>query len=164
VRRDADGGFTLIELLTAMVLAGILMTLGLFALRGYLLASRESGTASDIRSVLRLAAERSLSEGRTYCVSFTATTWALYKADCTVSTNKVNGPWSVPDSRISLANVSFPAPSSAVPGQATACSAASSCAYFYPRGTALAGSLLVTRSGKTYTISVEGLTARVSVA
>src|SRR5947209_16631555 len=93
VHRDADSGFSLIELLTAMVLAGVLMTIGMFALRGYLLSSRESGTATDIRSTLRQAGERSLSEGRTYCVAFTSTSWSLYKADCSVSTNRVGGPW-----------------------------------------------------------------------
>jgi len=163
VRSDGDSGFTLVEFLTAMLLAGVLMVLGMFAMRGYLLASRESGTATDVRSVLRLAAEESLSEGRTYCVSFTSTTWSLYKSDCSVSTNKVNGPWRVQDAQISLTNINFPAPASPVVGQTTACGTAGACAYFYPRGTALAGSLQVTRSGKTYTITVEGLTARVSM-
>ena len=164
MRRDGDSGFTLLELLTAMILGGVLMTLGIWSMKGYLLASRESGTATDVRSVLRLAAEQSLSEGRTYCVSFTSTTWTLYKSDCTVAANKAGGPWRVQDSQISLNNINFPAPSSAVPGQTSACAPAGSCAYFYPRGTALAGSLQVVRSGKTYTISVEGLTARVSMA
>jgi prepilin-type N-terminal cleavage/methylation domain-containing protein len=160
---DRDSGFTLLELLTAMLLAGVLMTLGIFSMRGYLLASRESGTATDVRSVLRLAAERSLSEGRTYCVAFTSSTWTLYKSDCTVASNKAGGPWRVQDSQITISNVSFPAPTSPVPGQTSACSPVGSCAYFYPRGTALPGTLQIVRASKTYTISVEGLTARVSM-
>jgi hypothetical protein len=51
-----------------------------------------------------------------------------------------------------------------VTGQSTACPGSNSCAYFYPRGTALAGNLNVSRSGKTYSIHVERLTSRVSMA
>ena len=164
VPERGDSGFTLLELLTAMIIGSILMTLGIFAMRGYLNASRQSGTATDVRSALRLASEQALSEGRTYCVKFTSTTWTLYKSNCTVAANKAGGPWTVQDSAISLTNISFPAPATPVTGQTTACGTAGTCAYFYPRGTALAGSLNVVRSGKTYTISVEGLTARVSMA
>ena len=160
VRRD--DGFTLIELLVAMSLAVIVMTVGILALRGYLLAQREVGTVSDVRSSLRMAQERSLSEGRTYCVYFTSTSWTLYKSSCTVSANKSNGPWRVQDTSIQLQSVSFPAPSTAVPNQTTACPTAGACAYFYPRGTALAGSLTVTRGSNTHTVTVEGLTGRVT--
>jgi prepilin-type N-terminal cleavage/methylation domain-containing protein len=159
-----ERGFTLLELMVTLSLAGILMAISVWGMRSYLMASRESGTTTDIRSTLRLAAEQSLSEGRTYCVYFTATTWKLYKSDCTVAANKSGGPWQVQDSSITLTGISFPAPGVAIVNQTTACPTAGKCAYFYPRGTALAGSLSVTRPGKTYTISVEGLTARVSTA
>jgi len=159
-----DQGFTLLELLVAMILGGILMTLGVFAMRNYLIAQRHSGTATDVRSTLRLAGEQALSEGKTYCVRFTSTTWTLYKSDCTVAANKAGGPWSVQDGQISFSNVSFPAPATPVANQTTACPTAGACAYFYPRGTALAGSLQVVRNSKAYTITVEGLTARVSMA
>ena len=147
-----------------MSIASVLMALGVGALRPYMIAHRESGTATDIRSALRNAAEQSLSEGRTYCVYFTSTTWAVYKANCTITGNKVQGPMSVQDSSISLSSVAFPAPPSPLPNQTTACPTAGRCVYFYPRGTALAGSLVVYRPGKTYQINVEGLTGRVSLA
>ena len=147
-----------------MSIASVLMTIGLYSARSYLIAHRESGTATDIRSALRNAGEQSLSEGRTYCVYFTSTTWAVYKTSCTLSGNKVAGPNQVQDSSITLTAVAFPAPSSPIPNQATACPAPGRCAYFYPRGTALAGSLVVSRPGKTYQIDVEGLTGRVSLA
>lgn len=158
-----DGGFTLLELIVTITIAGILMAIGMYAMRNYLIASREQGTATDIRSALRNASETSLSQGRTYCVYFTSTTWTVYKSDCTVTGNKVAGPSQVDDPSITLTSVSFVPPATAVPGQTTACPDANHCAYFYPRGTALAGSLQVTRPGKTYSIHVEGLTSRVSL-
>lgn len=160
----SDGGFTLIELIVTISLASILMTIGILAMRNFLMSNREASTARDVRSALRNASESSLSQGRTYCVYFTATTWTVYKSDCTVAANKVSGPNAVDDPSITLGSISFVAPGTPVPNQTTACPTASKCAYFYPRGTALAGSLRVVRGGKTYTISVEGLTSRVSMA
>ena len=158
-----DAGTTLLELVVTMSIASVLMTLGLWGARSYLIAHRESGTTTEIRSALRNAAEQSLSEGRTYCVYFTSTTWAVYKANCTLTGNKVQGPNRVQDASISLNSVAFPAPPSPIPNQTTACPTPGRCVYFYPRGTALAGSLVVYRPGKTYQINVEGLTGRVSL-
>lgn len=157
-----DAGVTLIELIVTIVLASILMSLGMLAMHGYLLSSREAGTAQDIRSTLRSASENSLSQGRTYCVYFTATTWTVYKSTCTDTANKTAGPYTVDDPSITLSTI-FTAPGTPAPGQTTACPVASRCAYFYPRGTALSGNVAVTRGSKTYTISVEGLTSRVSM-
>jgi len=162
-RHPGDAGVTLIELIVTITLASILMVIGMFAMRNFLLSNREAGTAGDIRSALRNASELSLSQGRTYCVYFTATTWAVYKSSCTVAANKTDGPFAVDDPSITLSTL-FTAPGVPVPNQTTACPVASRCAYFYPRGTALAGNVSVTRSSKTYTISVEGLTSRVSMA
>jgi prepilin-type N-terminal cleavage/methylation domain-containing protein len=163
-RARSDGGFTLLELIVTITIAGILMTIGMFAMRNFLISNREAGTARDVRSALRNASEASLSQGRTYCVYFTATTWTVYKSSCTVAADKVAGPNNVDDPSITLTSISFVPPSPAVPNQTTSCPDANKCAYFYPRGTALAGSLHVTRPGKTYTLSVEGLTSRVSMA
>lgn len=154
----------MIELIVTVALASILMTIGILAMQAYLAANRQASTAQSIRSLLRSAGERSISEGRTYCVYFTASTWTVYRSNCTVAANKAGGPESVADPSITLGSVAFPAPASPVPGQTTACPVAQRCAYFYPRGTALAGSLQVNRTGKTYTVRVEGLTGRVSVA
>ena len=160
----SDGGFTLLELIVTITIAGILMAIGMFAMRNFLMSNREANTARDVRSALRNASEASLSQGRTYCVYFTATTWTVYKSDCTVAANKVSGPNTVDDPSITLSSISFVAPGTPVPNQTTACPNASHCAYFYPRGTALPGSVQVSRTGKTYTINVEGLTSRVSMA
>ena len=147
-----------------ITLGSILMAIGIYAMHNFMISNREVGTANGIRSALRNASETSLSQGRTYCVYFTATTWSVYKSDCTVSANKVSGPFKVDDPSITLTSISFPAPGTPVTGQSTACPSAGQCAYFYPRGTALGGGLNVTRSAKTYTIHVERLTSRVSMA
>lgn len=161
---DSDGGVTLIELIVTLTLMGIVMSIGILAMRNFLMSNREAGTANGIRSALRNASETSLSQGRSFCVYFTSTTWTVYKTDCTVTANKVGGPYKVDDPSITLSSISFPAPATPVPNQTTACPTASRCAYFYPRGTALPGSLRVVRGGKTYTLNVEGLTSRVSMA
>lgn len=158
-----DAGVSLIELLTTLALASILMTIGAWGLHSYLLSNRQANTAGDIRSALRAASEQSLSEGRTYCVYFTATTWATYRTDCSVATNKVEGPNKVDDPSITLTSITFTPPASPVPNQNTGCPTANHCAYFYPRGTALGGTLVVSRDSKTYTVKVEGLTSRVSM-
>jgi prepilin-type N-terminal cleavage/methylation domain-containing protein len=159
-----DSGFTLIEMIVAIALMSIVMGLGILAMRSFLISNRESGTAFGIRSALRNASELSVSEGRTYCVSFTATTWTTYQSDCTVAADRVGGSQQVTDPSITLSSFSFAAPATAIPGQTTSCPTTNRCAYFYPRGTALGGGLQVVRTGKTYTISVEGLTSRVSMA
>lgn len=153
-----ESGFTLLEMLVAMLLAGILMGASVWGMHSYLLASRESGTASDVQSTLRNAGERALSEGRTYCVYFTPSAWSMYKTSCAVAANKVSGPIAVRDASITL-----PAASTSFPTTAP-CPTQGKCAYFYPRGTALKGSVLVQRPGKAYLICVESLTARVSTA
>jgi len=168
VRRD--GGFTMLEMIVTLALGSILMAAATWGMHSYLVSTRQANTATDVRSALRNAAERSLSEGRTYCVYFQSTKWTVYKYTCSGTTpsgmtaTKAGGPYAVQDPSITITNVSFPAPSPANPNQVTSCPAAGACAYFYPRGNALAGSLRVTRASKTYTINVEGLTARVSTS
>jgi len=159
-----DSGFTLVEMIVAIALMGIVMSIGILAMRSFLISNRESGTAFDVRSALRNASELSVSQGRTYCVYFTATTWTTYQSDCTVAADRVGGSQQVSDPSITLSSFSFAAPATAIPGQRTSCPTTNQCAYFYPRCTALGGGLQVVRPGKAYTISVEGLTSRVSMA
>src|SRR3954451_19255782 len=115
------------------------MTIGILAMKSYLISNRQSSTAQSIRSALRSAGERAISEGRTYCVYFTATTWTVYRSDCTVAANKTGGPETVFDPSITLSSIVFPVPATPLPGQSSACPASQRCAYFSPRGNALAG-------------------------
>src|SRR3954452_14243308 len=142
-------------MLVTLAIGSILMAIATWGMRSYLIANREANTARDIRSALRNAGEQALSEGRTYCVYFTATTWTVYRSDCTVAANKTGGPETVFDPSITLTSIVFPVPATPLPGQSSACPASQRCAYFYPRGNALAGGVQVSRPGKTYTVSVE---------
>jgi prepilin-type N-terminal cleavage/methylation domain-containing protein len=162
-RCGADSGFTLIEAMFVIAIAGILMTITVWGMHSYLVSSREKGTATQIQSTLRNAAERSLAEGRTYCVLFTSTTWALYVHSCSLSTNQTGGVLKVQDSSQTI-TAAFPVPSSMDPTEVTSCPTTGQCAYFYPRGNALGGTVTIARdsSSKTYTLNVVGLTGRAS--
>ena len=156
-----DNGVTLIELLVTLSLAAVLSGLATGAYVGYARSSRQSGTVTQIQSMLRNTAERSLSEGRTYCVSFdtTAGTWTIYRKVCGPTPGVLaEGPFTV-DTGIRLASVAFTIPT----GSSTTCPTPGTCAYFYPRGTASPGGLQVrSSSSKVYSIDVKGLTSRVS--
>lgn len=160
-RGTADGGFTLIEALITIAIAGIVMAIAIGGMGAYLRATREHGTATEIQSAMREAGERSLSEGQTYCVRFTETTWETFVHDCTVSANARGGIEKVGDSSITLAPV-FRRPSGMDPTETTACPDTDACAYFYPRGNALGGTVTIKRGDTTYAITVEGVTGRVS--
>jgi prepilin-type N-terminal cleavage/methylation domain-containing protein len=160
-----DAGFTMIELMVTILVASVLMATAAWTFISYQRAHEQSSTAIRLTSTLRNAAERALSEGRTYCVYVNPTTSSFdtYRQDCSAPAKRVSRA-TTDSSRVSLTSVSFPAPETAILNQSTACSTAGACAYFYPRGNALAGTVQVTRQGsaKVYTIRVEGLTSRVS--
>lgn len=162
---SSDGGFTLVEALTVMAIAGVLMAISVWGMHSYLVSSREKGTATEIQSTLRNTADRSLAEGRTYCVLFTSTTWSVYVHDCAVSTNLTDGPHKAGGSDQTLDAV-FPVPPGMDPTEVTNCPSSGRCAYFYPRGNAIAGTVTISRngSGKQYTVTVIGLTGRVTAA
>ena len=162
-------GFTLIELLVVISILGVLGAISVGALRAYQRSQEEGGSAHGVVTTLRNAAERAQSEGRTYCVSLnSATTYSIWRYSCqsgwTSNGNtaaQVATGTAVTGSTTTLGSASF------APGvNAGSCSASLGCVYFYPRGTASAGSVVVSRSGssKTYTVKVEGLTGRVSLA
>ena len=162
-----DYGFTIIELSVTMVLAGILTATATWSFANYQRSTDHSDTATEVRAALRNAGGRALSEGRTYCIHFqpATRTYTTYRSNCTVAANRVATAQTA-SGKINLAAVAFPAPAVAIPNQTTACPQANACAYFYPRGNATAGTLDVTRSSggaKTYRITVEGLTSRVSI-
>ena len=158
--RSTDSGFTLIELLVTLSVGAVLMGLAGTSLAGWSASNAHKGTRDEVVSALRNTAQRALSEGRTYCVAFQANgTWKTYRRSCDSSGTLVfNGSANSPGS--SLAPVF-----SYVAGLQSTCTTgatATSCAYFYPRGTAAKGAVTVSRAGKpTYTVNVEQLTSRV---
>lgn len=150
-----DAGFTLIEVLVAIMLAGILMAIAVPSWRSYQRAADERGTAESIVSVLRNSQQRAVAEGRIYCVRFftSAGSWSVYRTSCGSGTALQTG--QVQGSSTTLTSAAFDQPSG---GQAAD-------AYFYASAKAGGGSVKVNRTGSTtsYTITVEGLTGRVSV-
>lgn len=148
-----DGGFTLVELLVAIVLFGIVVGLAVAPYSAYRTRQQHIGTARELVAFLRRAQVRSVAEEVQYRVTFTASSATMYRAN--------GAAWTVAQttkpstSSVTYANASFQPASG---GGATAS------VTFYAKGSADRGSVTVVRSGssKTYRISVEGLTARVS--
>lgn len=155
-----DTGMTMIELLTVMVIMSIMTATAVFAFSSWQVSESHRSARDETVSLLRSTAERALSEGRAYCIYFNNDQYSTYRYACAGATSTlIAGPNTLNDSNEHLA-VSFTAPS----GQTGDCPGTpSQCAYFYPRGTASTGSVTVSRSGRApFTISVEGLTSRVS--
>ena len=161
-------GYTLIELSVVMSIAGIIMAIGAFGFSSWLNTSRHQGTSNQLISHLRNASTLATTEGRTYCVemSNSGKAFSLWRYKCSTAVPaagsptpvRVTGPLPTQHSSVS-ADVSLVNPLAA-----GACPATSECVYFYPRGTASEGSIVVAstdRLSKTYVINVEGLTARV---
>ena len=155
--RPVDGGFTLIEVMVTMAIASTLMAVGAFGFTNWQRTSQQRGTAQELVSALRSTAVRAVSEGRTYCVDFdsaTTTVYAVYRVSCSTGTLARGG------ARTAGPQVSLTTNVTSAP-----CTAGHKCIYFYPRGTATPATVNVTSSArsKTYTITVEGLTARVYI-
>lgn len=163
-RRTSDDGFTLVELIVVMSIVGILMAMSAFGFSSYRNTSEQRGSAQEMVSVLRAASERAISEGRTYCVDLAAAAsgnraYSTWRKACTTAAGGVQsgGTRTTQSSRVTFTTtVTNPSP-------APACAAGHACVYFYPRGTALPATVTVASSArsKSYTIRVEGLTARV---
>lgn len=155
---DRDGGFTLVEVMVAIVLAGMMMAIAVNGYTSWARASAHSGTAREVQSVMRQAQQRAVTEGRAMCVDFDipANEYNLYLGACDVASRTlVIGPLQTNHPDVRLTAPSFTAPSGTTTGVT-----------FYARGTAWPGSVQVTRLGssKVYTLSVEGLTGRVSLS
>ncbi len=151
-----DRGFTLVEVMVTTVLMVIVGALTMTSLVAYARAQDHQSSAEEVVSVLRTTAQRSLAEGRTHCVAFdtAAETWTVRRTTC-AATGTVVGQG---DARtgISLQAAAFTLqPTQACPGGA-------SCVYFTPRGTASPGTVGIARAADVITVTVEGLSSRVS--
>lgn len=161
-RTAGDIGFTLIELTVVMSIMGLLVSLGSFGFTSWRNTAQQQGTADEVVSALRNAATRAVSEGRTYCVAVAADgrSYTPWQYSCGTGT-QVAAPKRVQGSSVTLA-ATVPTTGS-LPTPTPACPAGNQCLYFYPRGTAIPAQVIVnsTARTKTYTVLVEGLTARV---
>lgn len=153
-RRGDDSGFTLLEVLVAMVLFGVLVGLVVGPYARYRLGQEHKGSTRELVAFLRRAQVRAVSEETTYRVDIASdgTIATVYRFNgVSYDAGQVIEP---SNSRITYTGASFVQPSG---GTGTS-------VWFYARGSGSKGSVTVTRSdsSKTYSIDVEGLTARVS--
>lgn len=155
-RHERGDGFTLAELVVVMAIIGILGVLSTTGWLRYQRAVEQRGTAQELVSALRNAQQASLAEAVTYCVSFdsAARSYTVSKFSCG-STGTMGKTATTQSPRVGLATAAFLQPDGSSAPQVS----------FYARGAATKGSVKVTRDGadKTYTITVEGLTGRVSL-
>lgn len=152
-----DSGYTLIEVLVVISLMSVMMAIAVGGWNRWAQASSQSGQARELQSVLRQAQQRAITEGQAICIDFreAQNDYTVYRGACdSASRQSVSGPIATDSADVHLVTPSFTAPS----GPATGVT-------FNARGTAWPGSVKVARDGssKVYTLSVDGLTGRVSL-
>lgn len=156
--RRADDGFTLVELLVAIALLSLMMAIAVGGFRQWAAAHAQQSTAREVQTTMRQAQQQAVTEGRALCVWFDlgAGTYSVYRGACEAATKQLlSGPLRPAGSEVAMSGASFTGPTGATPGVT-----------FYARGTATPGQVQVVRTGtsKVYTLTVEGLTGRVSLA
>ena len=151
---DRQSGFTLIEVMVSMLLLGLLMAIAVGPWKGFQEARAHKETAQLIVGTMRNAQMSAVAESTKYRVAVTDSgkSLSVYQSPPTgaeVFRTKV----SVADRRITLAGPAF---TGATPPTS---------AFFFGRGSATAGQVLITRAGHpNIKILVEGLTGRVSIS
>lgn len=153
----ADDGMTLIEVLVAMVIFGMLAVFSTTGWVHYVRAQELRRSADEVTAVLRNAQELALSEAATYCVTFGTDnrSYVMTKYACGAAGTQVGSTLRTVSSRVTFGSAAFTQPDGTVTRGVQ----------FTMRGSASPGSVTLQRQGssKTYTISVEGLTGRVSL-
>lgn len=144
------------ELLVGMIVVSILAGLSISGWTRYQRNLEHRGTALELVSALRNAQQRSLTEAKTYCVSFDPATrsYRTYKFACGATGTALGEAKKTRSQRVLLQTPAF----------LQTDGSSGTTLSFFPRGSATKGTVRVGRTGgsKTYSISVEGLTGRVS--
>lgn len=164
--RTRDDGITLIELSVTMALFGVLATIGVYSFRTFQHSLEEQGAQREVVSQLRDAQTRAVAESTTYCVDFgvtPATTYSIYRVPGADQGPLAAGFSCTAGTRLSTyTNQNGTSVSSADFEQRNGVH--TTFVLFTARGSASAGSVNLARgdSSKTYSVSVDGLTGRVS--
>lgn len=165
-----DQGFSMLELAVTMVLAGILLALAVGPFTSFRRGQEERGATREIVGLLREVQSKSVSEECVYRVTFApASTNSVAARMATVQKRETSGncdasgSWVTKETR-SFAGTAVWVKTASFDNLAADADVTPSSAYFYARGTGSPGSLTLVRTGsaKTYTVSIEGLTGRVS--
>lgn len=159
MRRTAESresGFTLIELLVTIMFFGIIVGIAVAPYRNYQRAQAHAGTTRLVVASLRSAQVNAVAENATYRVTFAADgkSWQVQRMTTTSSWANIGPVVRSTDPQVAVRDEAFRQADGSLGPDVV----------FYPRGSASKGSLVVGREGrgKVYTVTVEGLTARVS--
>src|SRR3712207_4782377 len=159
VRRTAESreeGFTLLELLVTMTILGVVLAIAVAPYKNYQRAQAHQNTTRLVVATLRNAQVSAVAENATYRVTFAADgkSWQAARLVSGTTWDVVGAPGRSNDTEVFVRDLSFRQQDGTL----------GTTVYFYPRGSATKGSLVVARDGRTkvYTVTVEGLTARVS--
>jgi type II secretion system protein H len=149
-----ESGFTLLEVVITTVLLGIATALIVAHWRSFGEAQAQRHMAQELVSTLRNAQVCSVAELATYRVDITSTQIKTYRLTPATGTAVLKQTLKTTSKNVSLGSIAFEDTSGATGASV----------FFYPKGSASSGSVVVRRAGsaKTYTVTVEGLTARVS--
>jgi prepilin-type N-terminal cleavage/methylation domain-containing protein len=169
-----EGGFSLIELLAAMVLLGIMLSLGAAALKTFWLRRALDGSTKQVTAQLRQLQQRAVAESHplVYGARFTegSDNYTLLKynpADATPPICTEMTTLTLEDGVQVAAGTSFTSSPYISFSECGTAGAGDHFVFFFARGTATGGSLKLTHEGlegttrNTTTISVTNLTGRV---
>jgi len=154
MRTRKDDGFTMIELIAVMALMGLLAALVAGPFQNWRESRGHKDAATSVVSAMRNAQVRAVAESTRYRVAVTESGAAVvvYRSPASGEPERQVSRFASPSTSVRFSSPSF-----------STGSGPSTSAYFYPRGSASAGSLTVTRSGRDpIRIDVEGLTGRVT--
>lgn len=151
-RMHDDEGFTLLEVLTTCLLLGLLLSLGAGPWQSYRHTRAHIEARTELVAALRNAQVSAVSESVTYRVDFTAKKVITFRLNGGSAEQKRQ--FEIDDSIVTYDGPAFEDTGGLVGASV----------FFYPRGSASKGSVDVARDdrAKVYTVSVEGLTSRVS--
>ena len=148
--KSGDRGFTLIEITVGMLVFGFLLAIATPAWKSYSRVQQQRSASNEVVSVLRNAQGRATAEETVYRVSVDAVarTLTVDRAGIVQRTVTLVG------NEVRISEVAF-----------TNAAGLPATVYFTPRGTASPGRIVVSSQGRAQkrTITVEGLTGRVSV-
>jgi prepilin-type N-terminal cleavage/methylation domain-containing protein len=169
---EQEAGFSLIELAAAMVLLGILLTLGAFALKGFWMRRSLDGSTKQATAQLRQLQQRAVAESHPliYGAGFRegSDTYSLMRYDPAAASSKCTKMNTVNlEDGVEIAGGTTFATSPYITLSECPSSAGDEFVFFFARGTATGGTLKLTHEGlvgtsqDTTTIKVTNLTGRV---